>query len=293
MEVTIRYRGRGCNQTKIIFTEEVYVLDITEEQRAWLAGLMDAEGTFTMRVTEQSAVVTVYNNEVKMLEEAVKILGMGKIEKVLRKKRSDKHADAFMLTFQNQREVCKSIEVVLPYLRLKRKQAELLKRSCQLARCDRFEIINEVHALNAKGHIISYNEKNFTKTVEYSFISSTYFAGYLEGDGTFGFLPHKFGGFYPVVVLIGTKLELFKELQNIFGGYLHVRSKEKTPEGWSRKIELAYQDKRSVKEVLQRVRPYIKTRREELDLLLDSFILPANERKEFRDKLLALRKEHK
>lgn len=294
MEANIKYRGRGCNQTKVVFVEEVYVLDITEEQRAWVAGLIDAEGTITMRVAEQSAVVSIYNNNTAILEEVFKLLGFGKLSKVSRKQRSEAFADSYMLTWQSQQDVCKILAVVRPYLKLKSAQADLLMHSCLLARCDRFAVINQVHELNAKGQVVQHAESQPTVKVQLNQVSSidwAYLAGYIEGDGTFCInvlRKHSATPYYvPCVQVIGTKFDVLVETQKRFGGYLNVR--QQTKENWAKKCNLTWQDQATVYEMLKHLRPYIKARRAEVDILLDSFTVEAKDREPFRQRLFELR----
>lgn len=49
------------------------------------------------------------------------------------------------------------------------------------------------------------------------------------------------------------------------------------------------QDQATVYEFLKHLRPYIKARRAEVDILLDSFAVEAKDREPFREKLFALR----
>ncbi len=299
MEEFIRYRGYGSNQNKTIYVEEKFTLPVEEFQRAWFAGLMDAEGTFTIRVAEQSATVALYNNNVALLEDVIVQFGVGKSEKVLRKSRSDNHADSYQIPWQSQKDVCKIIAIVKPYLRLKLKPAELLQQSCLSSRIDRAPIIKEVHALNAKGQQFEFSEiGGDTVKVDLEAITDiqwAYFAGYCEGDGCFVLQPQYFNQttyLYPWVMLTGTKGSYFLALQKEFGGYLTSRKEEHIPENWAPKVELRIQDQDTVEPFLKKLRPFIRSRGAEIDTLLDSFSVEAKDREPFRQKLFKLRGRH-
>lgn len=105
---------------------------LTKEQSAYLAGLVDGEGCLDFYKTSNKsctrgftfvARMTITNTNLEALISIAQEIGIGKITKKPRD--GNKRKDAYNL-FYSPREVRVLLPFIIPYLRMKKKQAELL-----------------------------------------------------------------------------------------------------------------------------------------------------------------------
>lgn len=100
---------------------------LTETEAAYLAGVVDGEGTITL--TRRNAyknrylVLTISNNELPLLEYVAKVTGVGKITR--KNVHSIKHAVGY--TYQaSSRQALDLIEVIFPFLKTYKKKRAVL-----------------------------------------------------------------------------------------------------------------------------------------------------------------------
>jgi len=110
---------------------------VTSHQLAWLAGIWDGEGTFTISFLQKgkgkfflSSQITLTNSCPLMINEISKIIDYYKIgaHLWLENLRTKKHKQCYHLTIRKQECIKKFIELVLPYLITKKSRAEILYR---------------------------------------------------------------------------------------------------------------------------------------------------------------------
>jgi LAGLIDADG-like domain len=100
---------------------------LTPENAAYIAGLIDGEGTITLgrrhAADQRQLIVSIANTERSLLEYVALTLGAGKITS--KRTVSEKHAPSFCYTVSN-RQALSCIAQVMPYLRTyKRERARL------------------------------------------------------------------------------------------------------------------------------------------------------------------------
>ncbi|MDO8488058.1 MAG: hypothetical protein Q7S31_01955 [bacterium] len=116
------------------------VAQLSETDKAWLAGFIDGEGYIGIvrikkKVTRQSSDtwryypwVIVTNTDTKVLADIQLAVST---EKQASLSRTEGHKPAFQVKISKFDDVAQFLEAVLPYLRLKQKQAQLLIDFCK------------------------------------------------------------------------------------------------------------------------------------------------------------------
>jgi len=108
----------------------------TSHQLAWLAGIWDGEGTFTILYKEMRygdaymARITLSNTDVSMINEILKILdSYGVIGHLWKEKpRKKQHKACYHITINKLKNVKICAELMLPYLVNKKPNAEIIIR---------------------------------------------------------------------------------------------------------------------------------------------------------------------
>lgn len=109
---------------------------VTSHQLAWLAGIMDGEGTFSIIYQGKKygdayiARITLSNTDIAMINEILKILDSYEINGHLWKEepRKKQHKAAYHITINKLNKLKKLVELILPYLVNKKPNAEILNR---------------------------------------------------------------------------------------------------------------------------------------------------------------------
>jgi len=108
----------------------------TSHQLAWLAGIWDGEGTFSILYQQKShgeayiARITLSNTDISMINEILKILDAYDINGHLWKEepRKKQHKAAYHITINKLKNVKTCAELMLPYLVNKKPNAEIIIR---------------------------------------------------------------------------------------------------------------------------------------------------------------------
>ncbi|MHA1773399.1 MAG: LAGLIDADG family homing endonuclease [Candidatus Heimdallarchaeota archaeon] len=129
-----------------------------EEFLIWLAGFVDGEGSFFItkssdkrRKTQNFQLypkIDICNTDWKVLEEIRKRLGIGAIHK--KPKKGNRKTQKAFIT-RNQAEILKLTELLIPYLKVKRKQAELLREFVLLRK--------QANTTGLGGRRVSYSDR--------------------------------------------------------------------------------------------------------------------------------------
>ena len=130
-----------------------------ETEKAWLAGFIDGEGTITLYPRNKRRgclpIVQIVNSNLTILESIRDMLGFGVMSRHVYE--TENWKGSYTLSIRARSEVSVILEWVMPYLRLKKEQAELLKIYCdehipnKSATEIELEIAHEVQTLNRVG----------------------------------------------------------------------------------------------------------------------------------------------
>ena len=147
--LTLSIRRPGCNSRRLHFSlhdpgeksiprpetpRDYYTCRLpwrfstTETQKAYLAGLIDGEGSVTLSRTHKNEMpspqLTITNTNLSLLEWVRRVSGCGKI--IHRSRRRPNHKLVYMWCVGKTDKCLDALQTVWPYLRIKRRQARLL-----------------------------------------------------------------------------------------------------------------------------------------------------------------------
>jgi hypothetical protein len=135
---------------------------IRREDIAYMAGFIDGEGTITLNLGSSgkwwSPYVGVINTDFNVMDFFAKIFGR---RASLKKDKRLGRNDAYGVEITSLREVYEFLQIIYPYLRVKKEQAKLLLEYCKL-RLARFqqplnaqerEIVEKIRELNRRGRL--------------------------------------------------------------------------------------------------------------------------------------------
>lgn len=141
---------------------------LTIAEAAYLAGLVDGEGTLSVWKERRPANITGFRYKVtftiaqanqKFLEEIGRMGGNGSVRLCTRNRPERGHKPVYTVRFYSH-QTRWLLPQLLPYLRIKRRQAELVlkflgttdrSRRDRLAHGERADLYDECHALNKRG----------------------------------------------------------------------------------------------------------------------------------------------
>jgi hypothetical protein len=117
--------------------EETHVKELSEAEKGYLAGLIDGEGTISIGKKNNKTgrlgftltpSVSIANTNEGVIRYCQSLIG-GRVYKGRRRKPN--HRTKFTLRVHRHTEIMKILEQVYPYLRIKKKNAELLMKYCE------------------------------------------------------------------------------------------------------------------------------------------------------------------
>lgn len=107
---------------------------LSETDRAYFAGLIDGEGSIGLYKDKKTGIfsptVTITNTYKPVLRWAQRILGMGNLTESKRRKPNLNHKTGYKIEFRRLSGILSLLKAVLPYLRIKRRQAKSLLSFC-------------------------------------------------------------------------------------------------------------------------------------------------------------------
>lgn len=283
-------RWNKIHKTKI-HTARVPVpcAEISTIDLAWIAGFIDAEGSFGVAASTNNRAyprINVYNGDDRPLRYIAQKIG-GAVSTAVRKNPQFKLTQSENRLFIHSKAgVENAYRKLLPYMVIKKAHLEAVKKACDCSKEVSFDLKQTLHALNKVSDImiagsVSKKVEFFDQTPE----QWAYFAGYLEGDGTFVLQPQYFGKtkyLYPWICVYSTRIEGLRYMHDLFGGLIKTRKRKAD---WNVECCLSFQDSGYVKEIISRLGPYIKFRREELEIMLRACSVGSKERQSMQDEL--------
>lgn len=257
---------------------------MTLEIASYIAGLFDAEGTFTIQ--DGAPKTALYNNNKGLLEWVAQHIG-GALYPIER----ENGWIEYQLAFTNQpivKAVCQSL---IPHLTLKRRRAEIIVECMEKERCERTGLAVELRALNRKGQKITPPEKTEAVQTALGDISASewaYFAGWLDGDGCLIMIRLPFNGqryCYPQIHIYSTKADPLLRIHKAFGGMIDSRKREERD---AIEVCLSFEDQDYVAKLLTGLRPYLVGKKDQLELALSAMQYHPTERNEEAAKMQEL-----
>lgn len=140
-------------------------LEMSSHDAAYLAGFIDADGSISIRMTtnprrrkkvQLHATIAIYNTNVEVMNWLANKIG-GQHSRMFKK--HQRHKDILVLQSRSVIDVAKILRTVLPYLIVKRRQAEIVLEFCEnrilySGYTEReFELKDIVQALNHRGPV--------------------------------------------------------------------------------------------------------------------------------------------
>ncbi len=237
----------------------------------YIGGILDSEGSFYF--TDLRPAVSIYNNNLGMLERIAKITGG---------KPRPNHRGEHHLRIAALDRVLALCEKYAQYMHLKHKQAARIIDACIIDRNDRESISKEVSEMNARDKEAprpGFDES--LKMVDFSTITSSdaaYFCGFLEGDGTLVMTKQVHAGvayYYPQVHLYNTSIDPLVWIQNKFGGKMEVRKRDGKC-GWIHC--LSFEDQAYVAALVETVKDHLYEKREIAEAIIKASLLAPTDR---------------
>lgn len=237
-----------------------------EKTKAYMAGLLDAEGSFYIGRVDRGNTVS-YNPEVRLSTNHLPTIkwvikhfgGMYREDRV----------GEYSWQYSSQKHAARFLDLVLPYLVLKKKEAIILKEYCDMnGVCNpinREKLYKKCEKLKDRSSLTT-NTPNFPLKKN---LQNAYFAGFFDGDGWVSITdaPRPDGGrqYQKVIGLSQTNL-MGQYLEEIYGGTLDFRS-PKTSD-CQPQHQWMLRDKVRSEKFLLCVLPYLIEKRERVNLLL-------------------------
>lgn len=280
---TIGFEKKYEPQTAVVFDSDC----------AYAAGLIDAEGSFTIcgASTQYASRLAIYNNDDSALMFVRSVFG-GRLYDVRRQRRKD--CVERVLGFETQSNLKFIASRVLPFLKIKSAQCETVLRAVELSPKDRAIERDAIVILNQRCQPVPKDRPVAGAQRSLSCVSPNawaYFAGMIDGDGSFQLQPQaSYAGvknhfYYPWVLVYSTKREALDYLYEIFGGTLKFRDRKNR---WSLEGTLRFEDQAYTPDIMAGIMPYLKSKRAQCELLLQSLKVASTKRLEFRKQLEVL-----
>ncbi len=257
------YCSGGCPEIEVIHATD---------NLAYLAGLMDAEGSFYMTGNKYPA-ISAYNNNRRLLELIQNMAGGGIHQN---------HRGEYHLRICGEAPVSRACNMLIPRLVLKKRQAELLLEAFKKKSMDRWTIGDELKAMNAKSVQITPPPDTPALKIVTSKSSAdwSYFAGWVDGDATLVITQWNADGknkyYYAQLHIYSAKPAPLLWLQERFGGQFESRKRGKKLQWIS---SLAFEDQVYTEKILEALRPHVYDRQEQIDLMLSAMKKPPYDRR--------------
>ena len=252
---------------------------------AYVAGIVDAEGSFGLRGKDRVPCLAIYNNDKALLVYVQEFLG-GSLRPVTRSNRPG--CREWALTLTNKQNVFDAINAIMPSLVLKHRQAEVIVDAMKFDPPGRMTHKDEIARLNAKGVRCDPPTKTVGLQTDLAGVRPTdwaYFSGWIDGDGCV--VTNSQAGMYdyPRVHVYSSKPAPLVHLNVIFGGSLDWRERANR---WALECSLSFEDQKYVGKILTGLLPYITLKKPQVQCALDSLALPSCERGEFTTSIRAM-----
>lgn len=257
-----------------------------ETTKAYLAGLVDGEGCITIcestRIDHHGIKTSrpsfgprfcIVNTNKNLIESVLQDWTLGSIKEVRRK--NPKHKPIYVWEIRRLGEILKAIEYILPYLKLKRKQALLMIEYCKSrllapkgGHCKYAEREKEIAKLiKVLNHEDSFMiDKSNSET---SRIMKAYLAGLIDGEGTIriGKASPPSGGMSPQLYITNTSGNLLTYIENL--GPWRFREHKHQNSHWRKAYRLILERQTEILKILKNISPYLRLKRKQADLMIE------------------------
>lgn len=202
-----------------------------EHTKAYVAGLLDAEGCFTI-VKQTTELQDHYHPRLILVSTFRPVIewmvdNFGGV--LYHKKLQPPRQDAYHWKTNSKEQTCKFISLVLPYLKLKKDEAATLLEFCSLPSK---KLIEERERLYQKIRQQKKRESVTTETQDFSLknsLANAYFAGFFDGEGCISLSRN---GKYvaPLKAAVGnTDKAILLEMQKRYGGRFYEKKLSNLP----------------------------------------------------------------
>lgn len=109
-------------------------------------------------------------------------------------------------------------------------------------------------------------------------ISAEWLAGFVDGEGCITLYKGKTTPkrknvrYSPAVILSNTHLPTLLAIQRCFGGGIYPKTVKNTPSNWNQGWSLVWSGANRVRELLEKIRPFVITKKEEVEFMLDVWL---------------------
>lgn len=256
-----------------------------ETTKAYLAGLVDGEGCITICESarrDHYGIKTSYpsfgprfcivNANKNLIESVLQDWALGSIKEVRYK--NPRYKPTYVWETRRLREILKAIEYILPYLKLKRKQALLMIEYCKSrllapkgGHCRyaerEIEIVKLIKALNHEDSFMIDKSNGETSRA-----MRAYLASLIDGEGTIRInKASPSGGMSPQLYITNTSEKLLRYIGNSGPWRIHEHTHQNNH--WRKAYRLILERQIEIIKVLKNISPYLRLKRKQADLMTE------------------------
>lgn len=176
-----------------------------EKTKAYVAGLVDAEGCFN--ITKQITNLQVHYHPRFIIASTYKPIIKWMVKhfggSLYVKKAVNERRESYHWKTNSKEHTCRAISLIYPYLVLKQKEAAVLTRFCQLSnthnKSEREQLYLELKRLKTRKSVT-------TDTQDFPFsdnLKNAYFAGFFDGEGCITMAKSRAGYIKPLKITVG------------------------------------------------------------------------------------------
>jgi hypothetical protein len=256
-------------------------------QSNYIAGIVDGEGTIGLYKYDNIYIVEIkiHNTNLNLLKYVRDTIKLGHIN---RQSKKENHKFVYIYKLRKH-EYKKFLNEILPYLKIKRRQAELVLQYLSLRKghrdnpltYDEIEIreniYEQIRPLNKTGQTYLEDVEKFPKLTgnlrNLTEMNYAYLASLIDGEGSIDIGKDKY--YFPITKITNTNINLIHYIQMLtYIGYVSCdksNSNRKNCYDWHLYVH-------QMKDFLIKIKPYLKIKNQQCNLLLDYLELKGERR---------------